>query len=241
MTASSKRPPHIVALGGGGFRTDPGDPRMDEYLLSLPQVSRPRICFVPTASGDADGYIARFYDIFGVDRCLPSHLRLFGRRIQNLREHVLAQDIVYVGGGATAYLLAMWRQAGLDAVFREAWQQGVILSGISAGALCWFEAGLTDTLGRPLQTLRDGLALLPGSFCPHYDSETDRRPAFQKAVDGGTVPPGIAADDRVALVYHGTELAEIVTSRSAARAWRVERTRDGVRETELAPSRLLES
>jgi peptidase E len=241
MTTSPKGPPRIVALGGGGFRTDPGDPQMDKYLLSLPRVPRPRICFVPTASGDADGYIARFYETFRVDRCLPSHFRLFGRRIQNLKEHVLAQDIVYVGGGATAYLLAIWRQAGLDVVFREAWEQGVILSGISAGALCWFEAGLTDTLGRPLQTLRDGLALLSGSFCPHYDSEADRRPLFQKAVEDGTVPPGMAADDRVALVYQGTELAEIVTSRPTARAWRVERTPDGVRETEVVPSRLLES
>jgi len=241
MTTSPKRAPCIVALGGGGFRTDPGDPRMDEYILSLPQVPCPKICFVPTASGDSDAYIARFYDTYGVDRCRPSHLRLFGRRIQDLTDHVLAQDIIYVGGGATAFLLAIWRQAGLDAIFREAWRRGVVLSGSSAGALCWFEGGLTDSFGRPLQALRDGLAVVPGSFCPHYDSEADRRPAFQRAIADGTIPAGIAADDRVGVVYRGVELAEIVTSRSAARAWRVERTRDGVRETELVPSRLLEA
>ena len=142
----------IVVLGGGGFSTEPENPRLDRYVLSLARRSPPKICFVPTASGDSDNYIVRFYDAFTVDRCLPSHLRLFSRKIQDLREVILDQDIVYVGGGATAYLLATWRLAGLDAVFREAWERGVVLSGVSAGGVCWFEAGLTDTFGRPLLT-----------------------------------------------------------------------------------------
>jgi len=225
----------IVALGGGGFSMEPENPRLDRYVLSLARRSPPKICFVPTASGDSDNYIVRFYDAFTVDRCLPSHLRLFSRKIQDLREVILDQDIVYVGGGATAYLLATWRLAGLDAVFREAWERGVVLSGVSAGGVCWFEAGLTDTFGRPLRPLRDGLGFLAGSFCPHYDGEKDRRPAYQRAVAEGAVPPGIAADDGVALVYRGAALAEIVSSRPAARAWRVERTAGGARETELVP------
>ncbi|TMI88416.1 MAG: peptidase E [Bacillati bacterium ANGP1] len=225
----------IVVLGGGGFSTEPENPRLDRYVLSLARRSPPKICFVPTASGDSDNYIVRFYDAFTVDRCLPSHLRLFSRKIQDLREVILDQDIVYVGGGATAYLLATWRLAGLDAVFREAWERGVVLSGVSAGGVCWFEAGLTDTFGRPLRPLRDGLGFLAGSFCPHYDGEKDRRPAYQRAVAEGAVPPGIAADDGVALVYRGAALAEIVSSRPAARAWRVERTAGGARETELVP------
>ena len=225
----------IVVLGGGGFSTEPENPRLDRYVLSLARRSPPKICFVPTASGDSDNYIVRFYDAFTVDRCLPSHLRLFSRKIQDLREVILDQDIVYVGGGATAYLLATWRLAGLDAVFREAWERGVVLSGVSAGGVCWFEAGLTDTFGRPLRPLRDGLGFLAGSFCPHYDGEKDRRPAYQRAVAEGAVPPGIAADDGVALVYRGAALAEIVSSRPAARAWRVERTAGGARDTELVP------
>ena len=225
----------IVVLGGGGFSTEPENPRLDRYVLSLARRSPPKICFVPTASGDSDNYIVRFYDAFTVDRCLPSHLRLFSRKIQDLREFILQQDVVYVGGGATAYLLATWRLAGLDAIFREAWKRGVVLSGVSAGGVCWFEAGLTDTFGRPLRPLRDGLGFLAGSFCPHYDGEKDRRPAYQRAVAEGAVPPGIAADDGVALVYRGAALAEIVSSRPAARAWRVERTAGGARETELVP------
>jgi len=229
------RQPCIIALGGGGFSMEPDNPRLDRYILSRARRTPPKVCFVPTASGDADNYIVRFYDAYTVDRCLPSHLRLFGRKIQDLRTFLLGQDVVYVGGGATGYLLAVWRMAGLDAVFREAWDRGVVLAGVSAGALCWFEAGLTDTLGQPLQPLRDGLGFLRGSFCPHYDGEKQRRPAFQQAVGGGAVPPGYAADDGVAMVYDGTELGEIVSSRPAARAWRVERTAEGVRETELTP------
>jgi len=228
-------PSWIVALGGGGFSMEPENPRLDHYVLSLARRSPPKVCFVPTASGDADNYIVRFYDAFTVDRCLPSHLRLFSRKIQDLREFILGQDIVYVGGGATAYLLATWRLAGLDGILREAWERGVVLSGVSAGAVCWFEAGVTDSFGRPLRPLREGLGLLTGSFCPHYDGEKDRRASYQAAVAEGAVPPGIAADDGVALVYRDAELFEIVSSRPAARAWRVERTAGGARETELTP------
>ena len=228
-------PSWIVALGGGGFSMEPENPRLDHYVLSLARRSPPKVCFVPTASGDADNYIVRFYDAFTVDRCLPSHLRLFSRKIQDLREFILGQDIVYVGGGATAYLLATWRLAGLDGILREAWERGVVLSGVSAGAVCWFEAGMTDSFGRPLRPLREGLGLLTGSFCPHYDGEKDRRASYQAAVAEGAVPPGIAADDGVALVYRDAELFEIVSSRPAARAWRVERTAGGARETELTP------
>jgi dipeptidase E len=225
----------IVALGGGGFSMEPDNPRLDMYILSRARRTPPKVCYVPTASGDSESNIARFYDAYTVDRCLPSHLRLFNRKIQDLRPFILSQDIVYVGGGATSYMLAMWRLNGLDAIFREAWERGIVLSGVSAGALCWFEAGLTDSFGRPLRMLRDGLGLIAGSFCAHYDGEKDRRAAFQRAVAEGAVPPGIGADDGVALVYRGTDLFEIVSSRAAARAWRVEHTAEGVRETELVP------
>lgn len=225
----------IVALGGGGFNSDPGNPRLDRYILSLARRTPPKVCYVPTASGDSESNIAKFYDAYTVERCLPSHLRLFSRKVGDLRGFLLGQDVIYVGGGATGYMLAAWRMAGLDAILREAWENGVVLSGVSAGALCWFEAGLTDTLGRPLQILTDGLGHLSGSFCPHYDGEKDRRPAYQAAVAAGALPPGIAADDGVGVFYRGTEVAEFVSSRPAARAWRVDRTSNGVRETEVVP------
>ncbi|HKX19237.1 MAG TPA: peptidase E [bacterium] len=225
----------IVALGGGGFMMEPDNPRLDRFILSLARRTPPKVCYVPTASGDSESNIAKFYDAHTVERCLPSHLRLFKRTIRDLRSFILDQDVIFVGGGATGYMLSMWRMAGLDAIFREAWETGVVLSGVSAGALCWFEAGLTDTLGRPLQILTDGLGFLSGSFCPHYDGERDRRPVYQAAVGAGTLPPGTAADDGVGVVYHGTEIAEFVSSRTAARAWRVERAPEGVRETEIVP------
>lgn len=225
----------IVALGGAGFNTDPDNPRLDRYILSLARRTPPKVCYVPTASGDSESNIAKFYDAYTVERCLPSHLRLFSRKVRDLRSFLLGQDVIYVGGGATGYMLSAWRMAGLEAIMREAWESGVVLGGVSAGALCWFEAGLTDTLGRPLQILTDGLGLVSGSFCPHYDGEKDRRPAFHAAVAEQAVPPGMAADDGVALLYKGTELTEIVSSRPAARAWRVERTSEGIRETEISP------
>jgi peptidase E len=214
---------------------EPDNPKLDHHILSLSGKPYPKVCFVPTASGDSDDYIVKFYDRYTVDRCRPSHLRLFGRKIQDLRGFILDQDVVYVGGGATASLLAVWRQHGLDVIMREAWERGVLLSGVSAGGLCWFQAGITDSFGKPLQPLHDGLGFLSGSFCPHYDGETDRRPIYQRLVGDGTIAPGLAADDGVALVYAGTTLTGAVSSRPNARAWRVERTSDGARESEIAP------
>jgi dipeptidase E len=227
--------PCIIALGGGGFSMEPTNPKLDEYILSLSGKAHPKVCFVPTASGDSDDYIVRFYDAFTVERSQPSHLRLFSRKVQDLRGFLLNQDVIYVGGGATASLLAVWRLHGLDVILREAWERGIILSGISAGALCWFEAGITDSFGKPLQSLHDGLKFLSGSFCPHYDGETERRPIFQRMIGDGTIPPGLAADDGVALVYTGTTFTGAVSSRPNARAWQVERTPDGARESEIAP------
>lgn len=229
------RPPTIVAMGGGGFSTDPDDPRLDDYILGLTGVARPRVCFVPTASGDAEEYCARFLDAFS-GRARPSLLRLFARDARDLRAQVLQSDVVYVGGGSTANLLAVWRLHGLGAIMREAWQRGVVLCGVSAGAICSFEACLTDSFG-PLAPLHDGLGLLPGSACPHYDGEADRRPAYHAAVADG-LPGGLALDDGAAARFAGTELAEIVASRPGARGYRVALHSDGVIETPL-PARVL--
>lgn len=232
----NQRPPRIVAMGGGGFSMEPENPALDRHVLALTGVPRPRVAFVPTASGDADGYVTRFYDAFRPLDCAPSHLGLFRRTIGDLREFVLAQDVIYVGGGNTLNMLALWRLHGLDAIFREAWERGVILAGLSAGALCWFEEGVTDSLG-PLAPI-PALGLLPGSLCVHYDGEADRRPTFHALLAEGKLGAGYAADDGAALCFEGMALREVVTSRPAARAYQVEMGPEGVVERVL-PARFL--
>jgi dipeptidase E len=228
----------IVALGGGGFSDAPGIVTpLDRYILSLPGVADPRVCFVPTASGDASLYVERFYAAFSQIRCRPSHLSLFGPPYADLPETLLRQDVVYVGGGSTANMLAVWRLHGVDEALREAWTRGVLLCGISAGSLCWFEGGVTDSFGA-LRPMPDGLGLLPGSNCPHYDSEPERRPTYQRAVADGTLAAGIAADDGVGLHFDGTELVHVVAERAGAAAYRVQSVGDGVRETRIEPDRL---
>ncbi|HSK53373.1 MAG TPA: peptidase E [Clostridia bacterium] len=231
----------IVAMGGGGFSMEPDNPLLDDHILDLARAARgrrrPRVCFVPTASGDADSYVARFYAALA-RRCEAAHLGLFSRTVGDLERFLLDQDVIYVGGGNTANMLAVWRVHGVDRILRRAWQEEILLAGLSAGSICWFEGGTTDSFG-PLAALRDGLALLPGSHAPHYDGEEERRPAFHRLVGDGSLPDGIAADDGAGLVFRGTNLVEVVTSRPAARAYRVERGPDGQAiETEL-PARYL--
>src|SRR5882757_5112649 len=137
MTAGSPKP-QIVVMGGGGFSMEPRNPRMDQYVLSLTSRRTPRVCFVPTASGDSRRYLQRFYKAFGKLRCRPSDLPLFSRDQRDLKKHLLSQDVIYVGGGNTANLLAIWRLHGVDRILREAWRRGIILCGISAGMICWF-------------------------------------------------------------------------------------------------------
>src|SRR5437763_2669797 len=141
----------LAALGGGGFLMEPRNARLDRWLLSLTGKRRPRVLFVPTASGDSLRYIARFQRAFARHECEPEHLQLFNRAVRDLRSHILRQHLVYVGGGNTANMFAVWRTHGVDAILREAWESGVVLCGVSAGANCWFEASLTASFGRPLR------------------------------------------------------------------------------------------
>jgi dipeptidase E len=232
------RLPQIITLGGGGFSMEPENPLLDDYILGLAGTPRPRVLFVATASGDSDGYIAKFHAAFPPERAQASHLPLFSRDDQDLRQRILSQDILYIGGGNTANLLAVWRLHGVDRIIREAWEAGIILAGISAGMICWFECSVTDSFG-PLAALRDGLGLLPGSACPHYDGEAQRRPTYHRLIAEG-LPAGYAADDGAALHFVGRELKQVVTSRPAAKAYRVERRDGEVVETAL-PSRYLGS
>jgi dipeptidase E len=210
----------IVAMGGGGFSMEPENPLLDDFVLSLARSARPRVCFVPTASGDSEAYVASFYRALSGFDC--SDLLLFGRGIEDLEAFVMVQDVIYVGGGNTASMLAVWRAHGLDVLLRRAWEAGVVLAGISAGMNCWFEECVTDSFGPELAPLHDGLGLLGGSCCPHYDGEEHRRPRYRELVAGGELSPGWAADDGAALVFSGTELVEVVASRPDAAAYRVE-------------------
>ncbi|MBF6619320.1 MAG: peptidase E [Patulibacter sp.] len=222
----AERPGRIVALGGGGFSMEPKNPLMDDYVLALSGVERPRICFLPTASGDADHYVVRFYRRFGGARAEPSHVSLFRRDTTagavegDIEQHLLSQDIIYVGGGSLKSLLGAWRAHGLDRTLERAWRRGVLLCGLSAGSLCWFSDAVTAFHG-PSERVK-GLGFLPYSNCVHYDGEPERRAAFRELVVGG-IPAGYGVDDGAALVFRGTELEEVVTSKPAAAAHRVRR------------------
>jgi dipeptidase E len=205
-------PGHVLACGGSSLGT-----ALDDLVL---EVGGPRVCLVPTASGYPETALVSFYDSF-VSRAEPSHVLFNPWPRADLREHVLAQDAIYVAGGNTANMLAVWRVHGFDRLLREAWERGILLCGWSAGMICWFEAGVTDSFGPELAGMRDGLGFLPGSACPHYDGEERRRPVYRRLVDDG-FPPGYAADDGVGLHFAGTELLEVVTVREGARAYRVE-------------------
>ena len=215
-------PPQIVAFGGGGFSTEGSNPLLDDYVLGLTGRERPRVCFVPTASGDADHYVVRFYRAFDPSRCEASHLSLFRRDRgwagRSFAEHLLAQDLIYVGGGSVVGLLGAWRAHGLDAVLRKAWRRGIVLCGGSAGSLCWFAEAVTAFHGPPERV--KGLGLLPHSNCVHYDAEPVRRSGYREMVAGG-MAPGYAAEDGVALHFAGTELADVVASRPGRRAYHV--------------------
>jgi peptidase E len=213
---------------------------LDDYVLSLTDVPRPRVCFLPTASGDADHYVVRFYRRFS-SGCEASHVSLF-RRDQgtggvedDLATHLLAQDLVYVGGGNVVSMLGAWRAHGLDAILRKAWRKGVVLCGPSAGSLCWFEQALSAFHGAP-RPVR-GLGLLPYSNCVHYDAEPERRAEYHRFVGDG-MRGGYAVEDGVALHFRGTSLLRVVSSRPGGSAYLVEAGDDGVLETRLEASQL---
>ncbi|MCX4633603.1 peptidase E [Streptomyces sp. RPA4-5] len=228
--------PTLVLLGGG-FSDDP-DTLLDDFVRETAGRPRPKVCFLPTASGDAPGYIEKFHTAFGTRDCEPSHLELFRRTVTDLRAFVLAQDIVYVGGGNTANMLAVWRVHGLDGILREAYASGVLLCGISAGACCWFESAFSDSFGPPTP-LADGLGLLPGSLCPHYDSEPERRPGYLAAVKDRALPAGWAVDDGAAGVFTDGRLVEVATRKPGATLRRVSVGADGAVTEVARPARLL--
>ncbi|HEX2266177.1 MAG TPA: peptidase E [Solirubrobacterales bacterium] len=230
----------ILALGGHEFSFRPPDRAVCELLLRLADErggERPRICILPTASGDTSEQIAGFYSAFGERPCEPSDLSLFrlGRRPMALRDHLLAQDLIYVGGGSMVNLLAVWEAHDIASILSLAWRQGIVLAGQSAGAMCWFEAGITKSSGRPLAAA--GLGLLSGSLCVHYNNEPERRAAYLDAVGAG-MPGGYGLDDYAGLLWEGEGTPSALTARRGARAYRVSSREGEVAESPL-PARFL--
>jgi peptidase E len=230
----------ILALGGGGFTSSAEDWPLDELTPELADSDRPAICLLPTASGDPEDQIARFYDAFGPADCDLSHISLFrlGSQQVDLRRHLLSRDVIYVGGGSMLNLLALWRVHGVDSLLSEAYQRGVVLCGVSAGAMCWFDAGITRTHGAPGPAA--GLGLLPGTLSVHDSTDPQRRAEFRDRVGAG-MAGGWAAEDGVGLLFEDGLLTEAVTARRGARAYRVHRTAAGAAAEEQIEPRLLES
>jgi dipeptidase E len=212
----------IFAMGGGGFTMEPANPLLDDFVLSLSGSPEPRILFLPTASGDTTAHINAFKQRFVGRMCVAEHLSLFrlGEARAPLRQIVLEQDIVYVGGGSMRNMLAIWRAHGLESLLSEAWRRGIVLAGLSAGAMCWFEGGITRSSGAPEPLA--GLGLLQGSLSVHADGEPERLPPWLRCIRAGRLPGGWAVDDGVGLLFRGSRLARVVSSRPGAAAERAD-------------------
>lgn len=213
----------IIAMGGGGFSMEPDNPALDLYVLTQARRKNPAICFLATASGDADGYIAKFYTAFTKHRCRPTHITLFGRT-PDLTQVLLTQDVIYVGGGNTKSMLATWREWGVPELLGRAWRSGIVLAGVSAGAICWFQTGVTDSWAGRLAGL-PCLGFLAGTCCPHFDGEPERRPALHRLVAEREVPRALALDDGAAAHFVDRTLVRIVSSRPSGGGYQV-RLRD---------------
>jgi peptidase E len=233
----------ILATSGGFLPSQYGPfqwrrgPLIEHAIALAGAPARPRVCFVGTAHGDSLNGIAGFYRAFAGSDVRASHLELFTMpNVPDVRAHLLEQDVIWVGGGSVANLLAVWRVHRLDEVMRECWTAGVVLGGVSAGSLCWHVGGTTDSFGVDLRPVTNGLALLPYGNGVHYDSEEQRRPLLHSLVADGTLPTSYATDDGVGLYYEGTELVEAVSDRPGVAAYRVERGPDGQAvETRIEP------
>ncbi|MBL6010499.1 peptidase E [Bacillus halotolerans] len=222
----------IIAMGGGGFSMEPDHLVLDQFIINQSKQPSPRICFLPTASGDAENYVQRFYHAFQKLDCDPSHLSLFKPPTTDLASFIMEKDVIYVGGGNTRNLLVLWKEWGLDHILKKAWENGIILAGLSAGAICWFEEGVTDSAG-PLTGLKS-LGFLQGSFCPHYDGEKDRRPTYHHMISEKALSSGYAADDGAALHFIDDQFFQAVSSRSDANAYQVVLHENEISEIALA-------
>jgi peptidase E len=222
----------IIAIGGAGLSHDPDKLALERYIIEQSGKPSPSVCFIPTASGEADDYVINFYATFSQLGCKPSHLSLFQPPSADLASFLLKNDIIYVGGGNTRSMLALWREWDIDKILHQAWNQDIVLAGVSAGAICWFEQGVTDSIPGRLVTL-DCMGFLPNSCCPHYDSEKNRRPTYLRLLLENKIMPGYAVEDGVALHFVDQTLKHVVSSRPNARAYNVEMIEDKAAEQPL--------
>ena len=228
----------IIALGGGGFSMEPNNLALDRYILNQIRVPAPKVCFLPQAGGENDDYIIRFYRAFTELSAHPNHLSLFQPHTSDIEDFIMSQDIIYVGGGNTKSLLALWYAWGLDQILREALKNGIVLAGISAGAICWFDQGTTDSIPSGL-TVISCLGFLQGSCSPHYDGEVQRRPTLHHLIENETIQPGYAFDDGASGHFIDGKLHKVVSSRPQAKGYYVEMVDGRVEETMLDTNYLL--
>ncbi|MGA8219098.1 MAG: peptidase E [Solirubrobacterales bacterium] len=231
----------ILALGGHDFDRRVGNDAICDLIVELAESPRPKICLLPTASGDHEDQIARFRRAFAERDCLPQAISLFrlGENPVDLREELLNQDVIYAGGGSMLNLVAIWRAHGLDEILRECWREGILICGQSAGAMVWFEGGITSSQGDP--AVADGLGVLPGSACVHYLTEPVRRRRFLRAIASGELEPGLGLEDQTGALFEDTELAETISARDGAAVWEVAAENAGAREVELHSRHLEDS
>ena len=226
----------MLAIGGGMLMPRDSPPLQVKYAMELTGRPRPKLCVLNTAVGDDPGAYLRVYDRLAETQAQVRHLALFPMpNVADPEDLLMSQDVIFVGGGSVANMVAVWRVHRIDEILRKAWQAGIVLAGSSAGGICWFEGGTTDSFGIKLRAFTDGLAMLPGSFCPHYHSEAERRPLYQRLVADGALPGGIACDDGAAAHFTDDTLTELIADRPTASAYRVSGSAGtGVTETPLA-------
>ncbi|MFN8374774.1 MAG: peptidase E [Anaerolineae bacterium] len=223
----------IIAMGGGGFSMEPDNLLLDRYVIEQTGETRPAVCFLAQASGEARDYIINFFKAFNELDCRASQLSLFQPHTADIEGFLMAQDVIYVGGGNTKSMLALWREWGLDVILRKAADNGTVLAGLSAGANCWFEQFTTDSIPGGLRVMKNGLGYLSGSCTPHYDGEAERRPTLRRVISGGEMMPGYAFDDGAAGHFVDGKLKAVVSSRPNAKGYYV-----GLLEGEFAEKTL---
>jgi peptidase E len=216
----------IITLGGGGFSDDPGNPMLDLYILSQSGKPKPKICFLPTASNDADDYIEKFYNAYSKLPAVPTHLSLTKGKTHasKLESFIFSHDIIFAGGGSPRLEMKIWRKTGMDRILKKAWRRGIILSGMSAGAMCWFGDIFSDPKDDNNYKRIGGLGLLPGSLCPHYNNRGELRKAFSRLIAQSVIDDGYGVEDNCALHFTGKELTRVVSAYPEAKAYKVFRT-----------------
>ncbi|MBV6477451.1 MAG: hypothetical protein HGGPFJEG_00190 [Ignavibacteria bacterium] len=226
-----KRPRQIIAIGGGMFSMEPDNGLLDKYILNLVPKAKPKICFLGTASNDGIEYREMFYNFFDKLPCIPTHLS-FLEPPKNIEKFILEQDIIHVGGGNTKLIMETWKKFRVDKIMRKAWNEGIILTGMSAGAICWFEDGITNPSPGELRRLQC-LGFLKGSFCPHYDDRVELRQAYQKLILNGILKDGYGVEDGAAIHFIENMPAKVITSRPNAKAFKVRKYRNRISELQI--------